>query len=135
MKNRNQLMFLKVSFFIGAVADGVVGVNWLLISLGYEVPNLISSYAGSGTDYRFAMYIGTLFMFGWAAILLWGYFKPFERSDLLLITAILLAVSILIELLFYAEVLKGAGFISGVIARLLIICKFSFSYFYSLKKE
>ena len=54
MKNHNQLlMSLKLSFFIGAVADSVVGVNWFLITIGYEVPNLISEYAGSRADYRF----------------------------------------------------------------------------------
>lgn len=134
MIRNNQLVFLKLSFIIGTIADFVVGINWLLISLGYSIPNLISSFKGVGTDYRFAMYIGTMFMFGWTVLLFWGYLKPLERRGLLIITAVLLSISILIELLFYRNLLAGIGFISGIILRLLLIGKFTFSYFYSLKK-
>lgn len=134
MIRNNQLLFLKLSFIIGTIADFVVGINWLLISLGYDFSNLISSFKGAGTDYRFAMYIGTMFMFGWTVLLFWGYFKPLERRGLLIITASLLLISIMIELLFYRHVLSGIGFISGIILRLLLIGKFTFSYFYSLKK-
>ena len=134
MINHNQLLFLKLSFIVGTIADFIVGINWLLISLGYSIPNLISSFKGSGTDYQFAMYIGTMFMFGWTALLFWGYLKPLERRGLLIITAVLLSISIMIELLFYRDLLAGAGFMSGIIIRLLIIVKFTFSYFYSLKK-
>ena len=130
----NQLFFLKLSFIIGTIADFIVGINWFLISLGYGIPNLISSFQGEGTDYRFAMYIGTLFMFGWTAILFWGYLKPLDRRGLLIITSALLSLSIIIELLFYYNLLAGRGFLFGIILRLLIIGKFTFSYFYSLKK-
>lgn len=130
-----QLVFLKLSFMIGTIADFVVGVNWLLISLGHNIPNLISSFRGTGTDYRFAMYIGTMFMFGWTVLLFWGYLKPVERRGLLMITAVLLLISIMVELLFYRDLLTGSGLLTGIILRLLIIVKFTFSYFYSLKKH
>lgn len=131
---KNQLLFLKLSFIIGSIADFIVGVNWFFISIGYNIPNLISSYTGTGEDYRFAMYIGTMFMFGWTTILFWGYFKPLERRGLLIITSVLLLISVLIELLFYRNVLTGTGFTWGIFLRLLIIGKFTFSYLYSLKK-
>jgi len=131
---KNQVAFLKIGFIIGTIADFIVGINWLLISLGYNIPNLISSFKGAGTDYRFAMYISTMFMFGWTVLLFWGYLKPLERRGLLIITAVLLSISIMIELLFYHNLLTGIGFLSGIILRLLIISKFTFSYFYSLKQ-
>lgn len=133
MINKNQLLFLKISFIVGTIADFIVGINWLLISLGYVIPSLVSSFQGTGTDYRFAMYIGSMFMFGWTVILFWGYLKPLERRGLLIITATLLAISIITELLFYRDLLVGRGFIVGIILRLLIIGKFTFSYFYSLQ--
>lgn len=134
MSKGNHLFFLKLSFLIGTIADFIVGINWLFISLGYNIPNLISFFRGAGTDYRFAMYIGTMFMFGWTAILFWGYLKPLERRGLLIITAVLLSISIIIELVFYYNILAGRGFTFGVVLRLLIIGKFTFSYFYSFKK-
>ena len=135
MITNKQLLYLKLSFIIGTIADFIVGINWLLISLGYNIPNLISSFKGAGTDYRFAMYIGTMFMFGWTVLLFWGYLKPLERRGLLVITAVLLSISIIIEILFYRNLLAGTGFTLGIILRLLIISKFTFSYFYSLKKH
>jgi hypothetical protein len=134
MAKNNQLLLLKLSFIIGTIADFVVGTNWLLISFGYSIPNLISSFTGTGTDYRFAMYIATMFMFGWTVLLFWGYLRPVERRGLLIITAVLLSISILVELLFYRNLLAGIGFTSGIILRLLLIIKFTFSYFYSFKK-
>jgi len=135
MITNKQLLYLKLSFIIGTIADYIVGINWLLISLGYNIPNLISSFKGAGTDYRFAMYIGTMFMFGWTVLLFWGYLKPLERRGLLVIAAVLLSISIIIEILLYRNLLAGIAFTLGIILRLLIISKFTFSYFYSLKKH
>jgi hypothetical protein len=88
---------LRLSFIIGVIADAIVAINWFLISLGYSYANLISAFRGSGVDYEFAMFISSLFMFGWTAILFWGYLKPEERKGLLLITSSLLLVSIILE--------------------------------------
>lgn len=133
MIKNNQLAFLKLSFIVGILADFAVGINWLLISLGYGIPNLLSSFKGEGADYRFAMYIGTMFMFGWTVLLFWGYLRPLERRGLLIITSVLLLLTVIIELLFYRDVLPHIG--TGIILRLLIIGKFTFSYFYSFKRN
>ena len=125
------LNLLKLSFLIGAVADGVVAINWLLIAKGVEIPNMICGLLGTGEEYRFAMYISALFMAGWTAILAWGWFRPMERKGLLLITAVLLLISIIMELAFYRSILGGSGFIFGLSVRAAVIVKFSFSYFYS----
>lgn len=125
------ITLLKLSFIIGAIADGIVAVNWFLISLGYPYANLISAFRGSGADYQFAMFICSLFMFGWTVILIWGFLKPEERKGLLLITSSLLLVSIILELVMYYRLLLSEGFIIGIILRIVLISKFSFSYFYS----
>ena len=125
------LQLLKLSFLIGAVADAVVAVNWFLIASGADIPNMMCGLLGTGEGYRFAMYIAALFMAGWAVILAWGWFRPFERKGLLLITAVLLLISILLEMAFYRSILGGRGFIFGVSVRVALITKFSVSYFYS----
>ena len=125
------ITLLKLSFFIGVIADAVIAINWFLISLGYPYANMISAFRGSGADYEFAMFICSLFMFGWTAILFWGYLKPEERKGLLLITSSLLEVSIILELFIFYQLLISKGFIIGIIFRILLISKFSFSYFYS----
>ena len=130
----SKIMLLKLSFMIGTIADAVVAISWFLIAFGVAIPNMLAGYSGSGENYQFAMYIAALFMAGWTAILFWGYFKPEERKDLLIITAALLLLSIIMELIFFSEILGGSGFTYGIIVRLLLITKFSFSYFYSLNK-
>jgi hypothetical protein len=125
------IQLLKLSFLIGAVADALVALNWFLIASGAEIPNLLCGLVDSGVEYRFAMYIAALFMAGWTAILAWGWFKPSERKGLLLITAVLLLASIVLEVAFYRSILGGSGFIIGIGARAALITKFSISYFYS----
>lgn len=124
------IQLLKLSFLIGAVADALVAVNWFIIASGAEIPNMMCGLVGSGPDYRFAMYIAALFMAGWSAILAWGWFRPFERKGLLLITAVLLLVSIVLEIIFYRPFLGGSDFIVGIGVRVALISKFSLSYFY-----
>jgi hypothetical protein len=128
---RRGLRLLQWSFLIGAVADAVVAADWFLIASGAGIPNMMCGLTGTGEDYRFAMYIAALFMTGWTAILAWGWLRPFERRGLLLITSVLLLVSIVLEIVFYRPLLGGSGFVLGVAARLALIAKFSFSYFYS----
>ncbi len=129
------LQLLSLSFLVGAIADAVVAVNWFLIASGLEIPNMMCGLVGEGVEYRFAMYISALFMAGWAIILAWGWFRPYERKGLLLITALLLLFSIALEIGFYRPILGGPGFIIGISLRVVLIMKFSVSYFYSRSTE
>ncbi len=125
------LRLLKLSFVIGSVADAIVAVNWFLIASGAEIPNLLTGLTGAGADYRFAMYIAAIFMAGWAVILAWGWFRPFQRKGLLLITAALILLSMVLEVAFYRSLLGGPGFVFGLSVRAALVTKFSVSYFYS----
>ena len=124
---------LKSSFIIGAIADAIIAINWFMISLGMPVPSLITNTLGSGRDYQFAMFISALFMFGWTIILLWGWFNPEARKDLLIITSGMLLLSIILELLMFYHYIPTQGLIVGIIFRLLLISKFTFSYFFAKK--
>ncbi len=124
--------FLRLCFVVGAVADLAVAGNWLAISAGRAAPNLISGYLGTGADYRFAMYIATMFMIGWTVLLCWGALRPVERRGLLPITAALLAASVAVELLAFPDMARGAHFVAGLIARVLLVGKFTSAYVYSL---
>lgn len=108
-----------------------MAINWFLIAGGVEIPNIMCGLVGTGADYDFAMYIAGLFMAGWAVILAWGWFKPFERKGLLLIAAVLLLISIVLELVLFNGILGGPGLALGIGLRIAVIAKFSFSYFYS----
>ena len=126
---------LRLMFIVGAIVDGVLAVSWFLIASGTRIPNILNGYTGAGPDYQLAMYVGAMFMAGWTILLAWGAIKPVERRDLLLITAALLFLSVIIELVFYGDILGGAVFIFGVTKRILLSTLATAVYFYSFSNQ
>lgn len=126
---------LKFMFIVGAVVDGAIAVSWFLIASGWEIPNILNGYIGTGSDYQLAMYGGAMFMAGWTVLLAWGALKPIERRGLLLITSGFLLLSVIIEFIFFSNMLGGMGFVFGVTKRLFLSVLFTSAYFYSLKTE
>ena len=124
---------LKFMFIIGAIVDGGIAISWFLIASGWEIPNILNGYIGAGPDYQLAMYGGAMFMAGWAVLLAWGALKPIERRELLLITSMFLLFSVIIEFMFFSNMLGGAVFVFGVTKRLILSLLFTSAYFYSLK--
>jgi hypothetical protein len=68
------IRWLKASYIVGAVADGVIGFLMLL-------PGRMGE-----TEFRYPMGLGASLMFGWTALLLWAYRRPMERRGVLLLT-------------------------------------------------
>jgi len=66
--------WVRASFVVGAVVDGVIAVLMLL-------PGRMGE-----TGFRYPMGLGSTLMLGWTVLLLWGNRKPMERKGLLLIT-------------------------------------------------
>jgi hypothetical protein len=127
----NQL--LRSMFIIGAIVDGAVAISWFLIAFGLRMPNILNGHVGTGSDYQLAMLVAAMFMAGWTAVLAWGAVKPIDRRGLLLITSVSLFLSVIVELVFFRDVLGGAWFLFGMTKRTLLSVLFAASYFYSLK--
>lgn len=72
-------------------------------------------------------------MAGWTVVLAWGAIKPIERRGLLLITSVLLFLSVVVELVFFRDMLGGAGFVFGVTKRILLGVLATAIYFYSFR--
>jgi hypothetical protein len=126
---------LRFMFIFGAVVDGAISVSWFLIASGLRIPNILNGYTGTGSDYQLAMYIGAMFMAGWTTLLAWGAIKPIERRGLLLITSALLFLSVVVEIVFFGGMLRGAGFMFGVTKRLLLGVLATAVYFYSFRNQ
>ena len=71
----------------------------------------------------------------WSVLLAWGALKPTERRDLLLITSGFLLLSIIIEFVFFSNMLGGTVFVFGVTKRLVLSVLFTWAYLYSLKTQ
>ena len=134
MKTSSTLL-LKYMFILGAIVDGAIAVSWFLIAFGIEIPNILNGHVGTGPDYQLAMYIGAMFMAGWTALLVWGSIRPIDRRGLLLITAVSLFLSVIVELVFFRDMLRGTGFLLGVSKRLLLGSLATAIYFYSFGND
>lgn len=79
-----RLLWLRISYWVGAIVDGL----WIL-------PMLVPSVGGRlfgiedfdpGGEYRYAMAVGAALMAGWTVLLLWADRRPVERRGVLLLT-------------------------------------------------
>jgi len=131
----NSTVILRLMFIVGAIVDGAIAVSWFLIASGARIPNILNGYTGTGSDYQLAMYVGAMFMTGWTVLLAWGAIRPVERRDLLLITSALLFLSVIVELLFYGDMLGGGGFVLGVTKRVVLSTAATAVYFYSFRNQ
>jgi hypothetical protein len=122
-------------FILGAAVDGAIAVSWFLIASGAGIPNILNGYTGAGPDYQLAMYVAAMFMTGWTVLLAWGAVKPVERRGLLLITSALLFLSVIVELVFYGDMLAGGGFVFGVTKRVVLSTAATAVYFYSFRSQ
>ena len=126
---------LRIMFTLGAIVDGTIAVTWFLIASGSRIPNILNGYTGTGPDYELAMYVAAMFMAGWTILLTWGAIKPIERRGLLLITSLLLVLSVVTELVFFGDMLGGAGFIFGATKRMVLSVVATAVYFYSFRTQ
>ena len=122
---------LKFAFILGAVVDAGIAVSWFFIASGISMPNILNGYIGTGADYQMAMYVSAMFMAGWAVLLAWGAMNPIERRGLLLIASGFLILSVMVEFIFFGNILGGIAFMFGVTKRLVLSALFTVAYFNS----
>ncbi len=129
-RNSWKVLVPTIVFWIGAIGDGLIAVEWFLISLDIvNFPIIPSFFVGEGQDFRFAMGVGGLFMMGWTVILFWGSRDPLERKGLLMITAVMLLVAILSEWLVFGDLLTARQLMLGTLVKAYLVVQFAFAYF------
>ena len=132
MGSKDNTVVLKTAFLIGAVADGVIAIEWFLISLGLvDLPVHPSFFVGSGQDFQFVLSIGGLFMMGWAVLLYWGSFRPIERRGVLLLTAAMLFIAILSDGIVFGHLFSTKQIVLGTSVKLSLVILFAGSYWHS----
>ena len=136
MKTVNRIKILRISFWVGAILDGVYAINmglvWLIDSYsGFDPIKLIRFTAGLQSRYTWG--IACSLMTGWTLLLLWADRKPLERRGVLMLTAFPVVTGLLIDS-FYAvsvNLVTWADVRFLQIAYLLLIALFTSSYLLS----
>ncbi len=84
----NRIMWLRVSYWAGALTDAIAALRMMFPQLA------------SGVEYRYAMGLGASLVLGWALLLIWADRKPVERKGVLLLTVFPVITGIIIAELY-----------------------------------
>jgi hypothetical protein len=131
----NKIIFLRISYWLGAVLDGVMIVPMLSPRIGTAMFGLESF--NPGTDYRYAMMIGASLMLGWTILLIWADRKPLDRKGVLLITALPVVAGMMLAGVYAV----ATGFVSWQdmlptwILQAILLVFFLYSFFVNLEKK
>jgi len=104
----NKILFLKVCFWMGVVADLAATMPLLFPEIAKLMFGLRS--IADGDEYSYVSRIGASLMSGWTFLLAWGSRKPVERKEILLLTA----APVLIGLLVSSVLAVQSGFIQMI---------------------
>ena len=115
---RNKIIWLRISYWVGAIADGIATLRMLFPKIAY------------GAEYRYALGLGASLMLGWTFLLVWADRKPLERKGVLLLTVFPVITGILLAEIY--SVTKGLitfeKMLPTGIFLLVLIALFLFSY-------
>jgi hypothetical protein len=125
---------LRVSYWIGAIADLIVGIamvypKFLALVLRLEEPPL-------AIETRCALGIGASLMFGWTALLLWADRKPLQRKGVLVLTvAVILGLAFTILYGFLGGYIPLASALSVWVFQTFLIALFLLAYALATKEN
>lgn len=129
MQTKNKIILLRISFWTGAVIDGIVGFSMLF-------PEFWNSFNGlnildSTLVLNYALWSGASLMLGWTVLLIWADRKPLERKGVLLITVFPVIFGIMVSNLFAltSQLISFEKIIPKLIIQSLLVLLFLFSYF------
>lgn len=131
---KNSTTWLRISYWVGAIADGIVAAMMLAQTI-LARPSPLTHYLPE-LPYRYAMGLAGSLMLGWTILLLWADRKPVERRDVLMITNVVILGLIGSDL--YAV---SAGFMSLAAAgpvlafQVLLIALFTSSHVASARSD
>ena len=132
-RNRS-IAILRGVFWFGAIGDGLIAIEWYLISLGLvNIAVHPSFFVGEGPSFRYAMSIGAMFMMGWAVLLYWGGRSPLERSGLFLITGVFLFLATISDYVVFGSMFTVGQTLLGSAVKLSLVAIFLASFIYSAR--
>ena len=130
--SNREIVVLKTAFLVGAIGDGLIAIEWFLVSLGLvDMPIHPSFFVGSGQDFQFVLSTAALFMTGWAVLMYWGSLQPVERRGILLLTAVMLFIAIFTDGIVFGHLFTVQQIVMGTAVKLFLVILFAGSYWYS----
>ena len=116
---KNQIIWLRASYWTGAVSDGFATYLMLFPKIAHSA------------EYRYALGLAASLMLGWTILLLWADRKPLDRKAVLLLTAFPVVSGLLLAECYavFSGIISMEKMLPAGIFLILLISLFSFSYF------
>ena len=129
------IRLLRISCWVGAIADGLVAIP-MLLEAGLGITSPITGYQPT-VEYRYAMGIGASLMLGWTALLVYAGRKPLERKGILVLTVFPVITGIIISHVYalYAGYFPATVVIAVVIMLLALCALLLYSYNLAVRTE
>jgi hypothetical protein len=124
---KSSTIWLRVSYWVGAVADGIVAAVMFAQAI-LALPSPLTRYVPE-TPSRYAMGLAGSLMLGWTILLLWADRRPVERRGVLIITIV-----VILGLMGSSVFSLSDGFMPGrsvvpvLVFQVALIAMFAFSY-------
>ena len=131
---RNSKTWLRISYWVGAIADALVALAMFgEMIIGHSSP--LTHYIPE-VPYRYAIGLAGSLMFGWTILLIWADRKPIERRGVLLLTCVvvigLMGSGIFAMLKGFIPIPAGSSVLGF---QALLIALFSTSYYSSKRQD
>jgi len=130
--NNKAIIWLKISFLIGAVTDALALIP-MVIPAAAKIFWGFSNFSGI---YYFAMGMGASLMLVWTILLFWAYRRPLERRYIALFTAMIVTGFVITEIILASH---GDIPISKVLGSLamqaILLVLFGYSFLISGKTQ
>jgi len=132
---KNKVIWLRISYWVGAVIDGFMVIPMLAPRVGSAMFG-IKNFS-PGNDYRYAMMIGASLMLGWTVLLIWADRKPLERKGVILITMIPALIGLIAAGAFAVATgyIQIGNMIPTWIMQAILLILFGFSYAVNANKN
>jgi hypothetical protein len=125
VKNKKAIIWLKVSFIIGVIIDGLS----LIPMLSPWAGGVIWGFTDFTGIYYFAMGMGASLMLAWTILLYWAYRQPLERRYIALFTIVILIGIVITEIVSlsqgYIELSKVLG---TLVMQAVLLALYSYSF-------
>jgi hypothetical protein len=129
MSRRNAILWLRISYRVGAIADAGFALAMVYPPLRQML--LFIPRMDVTVETRSALGMGAAWMFGWTVLLLWANAKPIERRGVLVITVCPVIAGLAVTTLYgvFAGYVPIASAAAIWIFQVSLVSLFLFSYF------
>ncbi len=134
MNDENRIKLLRISFWVGAVLDGIYAVNmglvWLIDQYSGFDPIRLLRFT-EGLESRYAWGFACVMVASWTILLIWADRKPLPRKEVILLTAFPLVLGLLVDTFFAiaVDLVSWADILLIQLVYVFLIILFTSSYF------